>query len=85
MPMGAIFGTLFFGSLTIAGFTSLFSLLEVVVSGVKDKLNLERKTAAIGVGVAMALLGRYQIKGTDRASAGRCKRSDHCNEFESGR
>ena len=56
MPMGAIFGTLFFGSLTIAGFTSLFSLLEVVVSGVKDKLNLERKTAAIGVGVAMALL-----------------------------
>ncbi|WP_227630441.1 hypothetical protein, partial [Klebsiella aerogenes] len=31
MPFGAVFGILFFGSLTVAGFTSLFSLLEVVV------------------------------------------------------
>ncbi|APT84458.1 sodium-dependent transporter [Corynebacterium aquilae] len=56
MPMGAIFGTLFFGSLTVAGFTSMFSLLEVVVSAVKDKLDLPRKTAAVSVGVAMALI-----------------------------
>ncbi|PRQ12259.1 sodium-dependent transporter [Corynebacterium sp. 13CS0277] len=56
MPLGAIFGTLFFGSLTVAGFTSMFSLLEVVVSAIKDKLNLPRKTAAVGVGVVMALV-----------------------------
>lgn len=56
MPMGSIFGVLFFGSLTIAGFTSLFSLLEVVVSAIKDKFGLPRKQTAIGVGVVMALL-----------------------------
>ncbi|GAA1472862.1 sodium-dependent transporter [Corynebacterium felinum] len=56
MPLGGIFGVLFFGSLTIAGFTSLFSLFEVVVSAVKDKLNLPRKTTAISVGVLMAVL-----------------------------
>ncbi len=56
MPFGAVFGFLFFASLYIAGFTSLFSLLEVVVSAVKDKFNLSRKTAAIGVGVLMAVL-----------------------------
>ncbi|MDO4908290.1 MAG: sodium-dependent transporter [Corynebacterium sp.] len=55
MPMGAIFGVLFFGSLTIAGFTSIFSLFEVVVSAIKDKLGLERKPTAIGVGVVMGL------------------------------
>ena len=47
---------LFFGSLTIAGFTSLFSLFEVVVSAVRDKLNLPRKQTAITMGVIMAVL-----------------------------
>ena len=56
MPGGAIFGVLFFGSLTIAGFTSLFSLFEVVVSAVRDKLNLPRKQTAITMGVIMAVL-----------------------------
>ncbi|GAB3596232.1 Sodium:neurotransmitter symporter family protein [Corynebacterium faecale] len=56
MPLGGLFGFLFFASLFIAGFTSLFSLLEVVVSAVKDKLDLKRKTAAISVGVVMAVL-----------------------------
>lgn len=56
MPLGPIFGALFFGSLTIAGFTSLFSLLEVVVSAVKDKFDLPRKTTAVSVGVVMALV-----------------------------
>lgn len=56
MPGGAVFGVLFFGSLAIAGFTSLFSLLEVVVSAVKDKLNLDRKSAAIGTGVVMGII-----------------------------
>ena len=56
MPLGAVFGVFFFASLTIAGFTSLFSLLEVVVSAVKDKLDLPRKTTAVSVGVVMALI-----------------------------
>ena len=56
MPLGGLFGFLFFASLFIAGFTSLFSLLEVVVSAIKDKFDLQRKTAAIGVGVVMAIL-----------------------------
>lgn len=56
MQLGPIFGTLFFGSLTIAGFTSLFSLFEVVVSAVKDKFNIPRKNTAVGIGVVMALI-----------------------------
>ena len=56
MPLGAVFGVFFFASLTIAGFTSLFSFLEVVVSAVKDKLDLPRKTTAVSVGVVMALI-----------------------------
>ncbi|WP_374064957.1 sodium-dependent transporter [Corynebacterium belfantii] len=56
MPFGAVFGILFFGSLTVAGFTSLFSLLEVVVSGFRDKTNLSRKATAVTVGILMACL-----------------------------
>lgn len=56
MPFGALFGVLFFGSLTIAGFTSLFSLFEVVVSAAKDKLDLPRKTTAVATGVLMAAI-----------------------------
>ncbi|MCX7444431.1 sodium-dependent transporter [Corynebacterium sp. P7003] len=56
MPLGPIFGVMFFGCLTVAGFTSLFSLLEVVVSAVKDKLNLPRKATALSVGVVMTLI-----------------------------
>lgn len=56
MPLGPLFGVLFFGSLTIGGFTSMFSLFEVVVSAVKDKLNLPRKTTAVGVGLFMTII-----------------------------
>ncbi|WBT09671.1 sodium-dependent transporter [Corynebacterium sp. SCR221107] len=56
MPLGGAFGVLFFGSLTIAGFTSLFSLLEPVISAFIDKFNLPRKQTAIAVGTFMALL-----------------------------
>ncbi|QGU04167.1 sodium-dependent transporter [Corynebacterium comes] len=56
MAFGPVFGFLFFASLTIAGFTSLFSILEVVVSAVKDKLDLPRKATALGIGTVMALI-----------------------------
>lgn len=53
---GAAFGFLFFLSLTIAGITSLMSLVEVVVGAVQDKLHLPRLTATLSVGLLMALV-----------------------------
>lgn len=54
--LGSVFGVLFFVSLTVAGFTSLMSLLEVVVSAAQDKLDLPRRTAVLGIGGAMAVI-----------------------------
>jgi len=48
-PLGALIGVLFFASLVFAGFTSLISILEVVVSAVKDKLGWSRWTTVIVV------------------------------------
>ncbi|NYE19807.1 sodium-dependent transporter [Microbacterium immunditiarum] len=56
MPAGPIFGALFFGSLTLAGFTSLISVLQVVSAGIQEKLGLTPRTAAIGLGALCALL-----------------------------
>lgn len=56
MPMGSLFGILFFGSLFLAGITSLISIMEVVISAVKDKLNLSREVASISVGSVMAVV-----------------------------
>lgn len=55
MPGGPIFGILFFGSLFIAGFTSLVTIVEVVVSSFQDKFGMKRRTAAIVVGIACAV------------------------------
>ena len=55
LPGGPLFGVLFFGSLFIAGFTSLVTIVEVVVSSFQDKFRLERRTASIAVGVACAV------------------------------
>lgn len=55
-PMGSLLGVLFFGSLVFAGFTSIVSLLEVVIAAVKDKLGLGRVTAVFVVGVPMAIV-----------------------------
>ncbi|WP_295623961.1 sodium-dependent transporter [uncultured Corynebacterium sp.] len=54
--IGPIFGVMFFLSLAVAGFTSLMSLLEVVISAVQDKLNLPRVPATLGIGGLMAFL-----------------------------
>ena len=56
MPGGAIFGCLFFGSLTLAGFTSLISLLQVVSAAVQEKFGLSRRGAALWVGIVSAAL-----------------------------
>lgn len=47
MPGGPLFGVLFFTSLTLAGITSLLSLLQVVSGAIQDKFNLPAKRAAI--------------------------------------
>lgn len=56
MPGGQLFGALFFGSLTLAGLTSMISILEVVLSSFMDKFGLTRKQAAYGIGGLLAII-----------------------------
>lgn len=55
-PAGALIGVLFFGSLVLAGITSLVSILEVVISAVRDKFELTRIRATLLVTVPAALV-----------------------------
>ncbi len=55
-PAGTLIGVLFFGSLVFAGLTSLISVIEVVVSGVRDKFEMSRVGASMAVGVPAAVL-----------------------------
>ncbi|WP_349426111.1 sodium-dependent transporter [Microbacterium sp. LWS13-1.2] len=56
MPGGPIFGVLFFGSLTMAGFTSLLSVLQVVSAAFQEKFGLSPRQAAVRVGGVSAIL-----------------------------
>ncbi|MDY3128104.1 MAG: sodium-dependent transporter [Corynebacterium sp.] len=56
MPLSPIFGMLFFGSLLLAGITSLMSILEVVIGAVTDKFQVSRPVAVWGVGGVLATL-----------------------------
>ena len=49
MPGAAFFGAFFFGSLVIAGFTSLISLMIGVSGALQDKWGISRTKAAVGV------------------------------------
>ncbi len=55
-PAGALIGVLFFGTLVLAGITSLISVIEVVISGVRDKLDLSRTAATLAVVVPAGLI-----------------------------
>ena len=55
-PAGAFLGVLFFGSLVVAGITSLVSVIEVVISAVRDKFDTSRLTATLAVVVPAAVL-----------------------------
>ena len=61
-------GVLFFGSLVIAGITSLISVIEVVISAVRDKFDTGRLTATLVVvvprGDQVALVTEY-VEGQD--------------------
>lgn len=55
-PWGEFLGVLFFVSLVFAGFTSLVSILEVVISSVRDKLGLSRVHTVLIVLLPCALV-----------------------------
>jgi neurotransmitter:Na+ symporter, NSS family len=55
-PWGAFIGVCFFASLVIAGLTSLVSVIEVVISAVRDKFELGRAQAAAVVSIPAAIL-----------------------------
>ena len=54
--LNSLFGVLFFGSLVLAGLSSLISIVEVYVSALRDKFGLERTTAVLVGGGACALV-----------------------------
>ncbi|MDR0594352.1 MAG: sodium-dependent transporter [Bifidobacteriaceae bacterium] len=56
MPGAAVFGALFFGSLLLAGFTSLISILQVISGALQDKFNLSEPKAALVMGLPVALI-----------------------------
>jgi NSS family neurotransmitter:Na+ symporter len=55
-PAGALIGVLFFGSLVLAGFTSLISIVEVVIAAFQDKFGLSRLPATLGVCIPIAVV-----------------------------
>ncbi len=55
-PAGTLLGLLFFGSLVVAGVTSLISVIEVVISAVRDKFEMGRTAATAAVMVPTAVL-----------------------------
>jgi len=57
MPLGGLFGVLFFFLLSIAALTSAISLLEVVTAWLIDEKGWTRRRAAAGVGVVIFIVG----------------------------
>lgn len=55
-PLGSLLGVLFFGSLVVAGFTSLVSLVEVVIAAVADKTGMSRVPVTLLVGGVLAIV-----------------------------
>ncbi|MDS1270332.1 sodium-dependent transporter [Lipingzhangella sp. LS1_29] len=56
MPLGALFGILFFVSLVVAGLSSLISIVQVVVAAVQDRFGISRTAAVAGVGGGTAVV-----------------------------
>ena len=55
-PAGALIGVLFFGSLVLAGFTSLISIVEVIIAAIQDKFGLARLSSTLLVCVPLAVV-----------------------------
>ncbi|MDR1236710.1 MAG: sodium-dependent transporter [Propionibacteriaceae bacterium] len=56
MPGGWFFGALFFGSLLMAGFTSMISITQVVSSAFQDKFKMKPAKASITTGSVIAVI-----------------------------
>jgi neurotransmitter:Na+ symporter, NSS family len=56
MPGGPLFGVLFFASLTLAGLTSLLSILQVVSAAFQEKFGLTVRQGAIRIGSVAAVI-----------------------------
>ncbi|MGM0825586.1 MAG: sodium-dependent transporter [Pseudomonadota bacterium] len=56
MPLGTLFGTLFFLMLSMAALTSAISMVEATVSWLCDNHGMSRKAAAWGTGVVLWLI-----------------------------
>ncbi|MBO9129819.1 sodium-dependent transporter [Bacillus sp. 165] len=64
LPFSSLFGVLFFLSLTLAGLTSLISIVEVVFSAVAEKFGISRnKAIAITGSIAVAISLVYATRG----------------------
>ena len=61
---GPLLGALFFASLVFAGFTSMISIVEVVVAAIQDKLGLGRIQATLAVSLPMALVSMLLLPTT---------------------
>ncbi len=55
-PMGTLIGVLFFGSLVFAGFTSMISIIEVIIAAFEDKFGTGRVASTMMVGIPLALI-----------------------------
>ncbi|MCO7216053.1 MULTISPECIES: sodium-dependent transporter [unclassified Halomonas] len=56
MPMGTLFGILFFIMLSMAALTSSISMVEATVSWLNDNKGISRKAAAWGTGIVLWLM-----------------------------
>ena len=63
-PLGPLMGVLFFGSLTVAGITSLLSIVEVLASAVRDKLGISKVRATLAIGIPLAIISTALLSTT---------------------
>ncbi|MCW4355084.1 sodium-dependent transporter [Hoyosella sp. YIM 151337] len=56
MPGGPLFGFVFFACLVAAGFTSLISIVQVVIAAVQDKMRISRLASVALVGGSMTIV-----------------------------
>jgi len=68
MPLGIIFGKLFFILLSIAALSSAISLLEPGVAWVVESLKISRLKAAVGLGLVAWILGIFSALSFDLLS-----------------
>jgi len=68
MPLGIIFGKLFFILLSIAALSSAISLLEPGVAWIVESLKISRLKAAVGLGLVAWILGIFSALSFDLLS-----------------